>query len=64
MVEEKATWCSIQSNEIPARDDSESSDTPLINRIISSSREVFYDFSVLRSLKNEPFQRKRLPHRF
>jgi len=46
MVEEKATWCSIQSNEIPARDDSESSDTPLINRIISSSREVFYDFSV------------------
>ncbi|MBM2835396.1 MAG: hypothetical protein HW406_2557, partial [Candidatus Brocadiaceae bacterium] len=46
LVEEKAIWCAIQSNEIPARDDSESSDTPLINRIISSSREVFYDFSV------------------
>ena len=46
LVEEKAIWCAIQSNEIPARGDSESSDTPLINRIISSSREVFYDFSV------------------
>src|SRR3972149_4872563 len=46
MVEEKATWCSIQSNEIPARDDSKSSDTPRINRIISSSGEIFYDFSV------------------
>ena len=46
MVEEKAAWCSIQSNEIPARDDSKSSDTPRINRIISSSGEIFYDFSV------------------
>ena len=46
LVEEKAIWCAIQSNEIPARDNSESSDTPRINRIISSSREVFYDFSV------------------
>ncbi|HHT9136642.1 MAG TPA: PAS domain S-box protein [Candidatus Wunengus sp. YC60] len=46
MVEEKAAWCGIQLNEIPARDDSESSNTPHINRIISSSGEVFYDFSV------------------
>ncbi|MDO8141255.1 MAG: HAMP domain-containing protein, partial [Candidatus Brocadiales bacterium] len=46
MVEEKAAWCGIQLNEIPARDDSESSNTPYINRIISSSGEVFYDFSV------------------
>ncbi|MBI2472327.1 MAG: PAS domain S-box protein [Planctomycetes bacterium] len=45
MVEEKAAWCGIQLNEIPARKDSESSDTPRINRIISSSGEVFYDFS-------------------
>ncbi len=46
MVEEKAAWCSIQSNEIPARDDYKSSDSPHINRIISSSGEIFYDFSV------------------
>jgi signal transduction histidine kinase len=46
MVEEKAPWLKIQMKEIPTRHDYQSPDAQLTHRIITSSGETFYDFSI------------------
>ena len=46
MVEENASWLNIQMKEIPTRHGYQSSDIQLTHRMITSSGETFYDFSI------------------
>src|SRR3989339_608972 len=46
MVEENASWLNIQMKEIPTRHSYQSSDIQLTHRMITSSGETFYDFSI------------------
>src|SRR3990172_9584660 len=44
MLEEKAWWCNVKLNEIPAGNDSIATGLPLVIHKHSASGEVFYDF--------------------
>ncbi|HHT9146194.1 MAG: ATP-binding protein [Candidatus Brocadiaceae bacterium] len=46
LVEENASWLNIQMKEIPMRHDYQSADIQLTHRMITSSGETFYDFSI------------------
>src|SRR3990167_5495925 len=46
LIEEKASWLKVQMKEIPTRHDYQSSDIQLTHRMITSSGETFYDFSI------------------
>src|SRR3990172_617928 len=46
IIEEKAPWISVRMKEIPMRHDYQSSDIQLTHRMITSSGETFYDFSI------------------
>ena len=46
LIEEKASWLKVQMKEIPTRHDYQSPDAQLTHRMITSSGETFYDFSI------------------
>ncbi len=45
LIREISPWCSIQIHEIPGRNNTQNSDVLLVNRVVTSSGNVLYDFS-------------------